>query len=275
MRGIVYNPVKTSKRSTAVMVKHEDAATGQGMQDNVKFYTHTLCPYAHRVALTLIEKGVQAETIHIDLSNKPAWYRKVNPRGLVPALVHGGKTLTESLDLCQYVEEQFPGPALVPATTEERREAERLIGRCDQFVSAGLQFLSDPSSGSWSLPGGQIPVKKTGSEVTAFERELVWLEETLQRHGGPFFMGVKITLVDLVYFPFVDRFALAGPAFVDSSVCALFGRGALQMFLKGIRERDSYRLTSAAPSDHLAGLKKYRSLDYFDYVSASMERPCP
>lgn len=79
---------------------------------------------------------MQAETIHIDLSNKPAWYRKINPRGLVPALVHNGKTLTESLDLCQYCEDQFPGPALMPAAPEERREAERLIGRCDQFVSA-------------------------------------------------------------------------------------------------------------------------------------------
>lgn len=80
---------------------------------------------------------------------------------------------------------------------------------------------------------------------------------------------------DLVYFPFVDRFALVGPNFIDSSVCALFEAGPVKKFLRAFQERDSYKRTSADPKEHLAGFKKYRSLDYFDYVSASMERPCP
>jgi hypothetical protein len=35
----------------------DTSASGQGRALEVTFYTHTLCPYAHRVALTLIEKG--------------------------------------------------------------------------------------------------------------------------------------------------------------------------------------------------------------------------
>jgi glutathione S-transferase len=85
---------------------------------------------------------VQAEIVHIDLSNKPAWYQKINPRGLVPALRHGGKTLTESLDLCHYIENQFPGPALMPAAEAEGEEVEGLIDRCDQWVSAVSDIAS-------------------------------------------------------------------------------------------------------------------------------------
>jgi hypothetical protein len=35
----------------------DTSASGQGRAPEVTFYTHTLCPYAHRVALTLAEKG--------------------------------------------------------------------------------------------------------------------------------------------------------------------------------------------------------------------------
>ena len=53
----------------------------------IVFYTHTLCPYATRVALALREKGLAFDLKHIDLANKPVWYAKeVNKKGLVPAL---------------------------------------------------------------------------------------------------------------------------------------------------------------------------------------------
>eukprot|EP00882_Tetradesmus_deserticola_P033215 GHRQ01037923.1.p2 GENE.GHRQ01037923.1~~GHRQ01037923.1.p2 ORF type:complete len:105 (+),score=22.13 GHRQ01037923.1:818-1132(+) len=64
-------------------------------------YTHTLCPYAQRVFLALLYKAVPFELVQVELSNKPSWYRGVNPRGLVPAVVHEGKARTESLDLCR------------------------------------------------------------------------------------------------------------------------------------------------------------------------------
>lgn len=35
----------------------DTSASGQRKAPEVTFYTHTLCPYAHRVALTLVEKG--------------------------------------------------------------------------------------------------------------------------------------------------------------------------------------------------------------------------
>lgn len=67
-------------------------------------YTHTLCPYAERAWLALLEKGARFDLCHIDLSNKPGWYRKVNPRGLVPAVQdEAGSVHVESIDICRRV----------------------------------------------------------------------------------------------------------------------------------------------------------------------------
>lgn len=46
---------------------------------------------------------LEFDAVHVDLSNKPRWYSKVNPRGLVPAVTMGGNTLLESLDICRLV----------------------------------------------------------------------------------------------------------------------------------------------------------------------------
>ena len=58
---------------------------------NLTFYTHSLCPYAHRVSLCLAEKAIPHKREHIDLSNKPRWYLDLNRRGLVPAIQLDGE----------------------------------------------------------------------------------------------------------------------------------------------------------------------------------------
>jgi maleylacetoacetate isomerase len=40
-------------------------------------------------------------------------YRAVNPQGLVPALVHDGRVITQSLAICEYLDDQFPEYSLV------------------------------------------------------------------------------------------------------------------------------------------------------------------
>lgn len=40
--------------------------------------------------------------VHVDLANKPAWYKSINPNGLVPAVTFDGYVTTESIDICRY-----------------------------------------------------------------------------------------------------------------------------------------------------------------------------
>ena len=42
-------------------------------------------------------------------------YLKLNPKGVVPTLVHDGKPMIESTLICEYLDETFPEPPLTPA----------------------------------------------------------------------------------------------------------------------------------------------------------------
>jgi glutathione S-transferase len=79
-----------------------------------------------RVRLALEEKGLKWVSHEVDLGtqeNIQPWYLAINPKGLVPAIVHDGVVVTESNDILAYLEKQFPEPALVPADPTLAAEA--------------------------------------------------------------------------------------------------------------------------------------------------------
>ncbi|MDB4997742.1 MAG: glutathione S-transferase, partial [Myxococcaceae bacterium] len=55
-----------------------------------------LCPFVHRSAIMLAEKGVAFERREIDPKDKPAWFLAISPRGKAPVLVADGQPLFES-----------------------------------------------------------------------------------------------------------------------------------------------------------------------------------
>jgi len=50
--------------------------------------------------------------VFINLSDKPEWFLKIFPAGKVPVLVYDNKFLSESLLLADFLDEQYPEPAL-------------------------------------------------------------------------------------------------------------------------------------------------------------------
>ena len=71
----------------------------------------------HKVELALFEKGLEFESRTVPLFRsaqfEPA-YLKINPRGVVPTLVHDGRTIIESTVICEYLDETFPDRPLMP-----------------------------------------------------------------------------------------------------------------------------------------------------------------
>lgn len=61
--------------------------------------------------LTLYEKGLEWEQNQLDprkFEHHSDWYKKINPRGQVPALWDDGKIITESTVICEYLEDEYP-----------------------------------------------------------------------------------------------------------------------------------------------------------------------
>jgi glutathione S-transferase len=80
----------------------------------IKIYSAKVCPYAQRVRMVLLTKGVEFDVIEIDLKNKPDWFAEVSPHGKVPVLQHGENRIWESSIINEYLEEVFPEPVLLP-----------------------------------------------------------------------------------------------------------------------------------------------------------------
>lgn len=61
--------------------------------------------------LALYEKGLEFEHKRLDpakFEHHSDWYKAINPRGQVPALDDGGKIITESTVICEYLEDAHP-----------------------------------------------------------------------------------------------------------------------------------------------------------------------
>lgn len=57
-----------------------------------------------RVRLVLEEKGLEWVSHEIDLGHQESnqsWYMAINPKGLVPSIVHDGVVVTESNDIME------------------------------------------------------------------------------------------------------------------------------------------------------------------------------
>lgn len=264
-------------------VEGEDAA--------VTFYTHTLCPYAHRVALCLAEKRIPHHRVHVDLSNKPSWFLELNRRGLVPALqvrdgtTKEGEVRTESIPLCYWLDESFCGeghPSLVPAGAKEG-EMRRLVDAFDGgFISAGLQFVG----GGWGFSRAPHPAGSTATGPAArLAREVAAVEAAIAAHGGgPYLMGPEVSLADLVLYPFVERFELAAREFRGCELSEM-GRGGdpgtsgdtrnvFGGWMAAMAARES--VAALRPKDEAALLASWRRtmrLDYFDYETADADNP--
>src|SRR5215471_18866238 len=78
-----------------------------------------------KARLALAEKGVAFDSRLMTLRGDqfdPA-YVKLNPNAVVPTLVHDGRIIIESTVIMHYVDEAFPGAALLPPDPHGRVRA--------------------------------------------------------------------------------------------------------------------------------------------------------
>jgi glutathione S-transferase len=100
----------------------------------ITLYDAGRCPYCARVRIVLAEKGVEYETVAIDLSDRPAWLYDKNPLGKVPVLEEDTFVLPESEVIMEYLEERYPQPPLLPADPAARALARLQVHRFDDLL---------------------------------------------------------------------------------------------------------------------------------------------
>ena len=152
----------------------------------ITLYDADRCPYCARVRIVLAEKGIEYETVEIDLVDRPAWIYEKNPLGRVPVLEEDTFLLAESAVIDEYLDDRYPEPPLWPADPAERALRRMLVFRFDE--------LSRPY---YAL--------RRGDDGAADRLDFVLSELDALLQGQPFLTGREFGLADIAYVPWILR----------------------------------------------------------------------
>src|SRR5580698_8911864 len=106
----------------------------------LELISHVLCPFVHRAAIMLREKGVAFDRRNVDLKNKPDWLLAISPRGKVPVLCADGVALFESAAICEFLDETHP-PPLIPTDPFERARQRAWVEVANDLLIAQFNLL--------------------------------------------------------------------------------------------------------------------------------------
>jgi glutathione S-transferase len=98
-------------------------------------YHNDMSTCAQKARVCLAEKGLDWESRHLDLragDQQEPEYLKLNPKGVVPTLIDGDNVVRESNVILEYLDDEYPDPALRPATSMGRARMRLWIKRLDE-----------------------------------------------------------------------------------------------------------------------------------------------
>jgi glutathione S-transferase len=133
-----------------------------------------------KVRMCLKEKGLEYESQLLNLQKYEQHhpdYLKLNPKGVVPTLVHDGKPIIESTLIIEYLDEAFPLPALHPSDAYGRHKM-RLWTKWSDDV--GYNSVYVPTWEKLSRPGASrlddAALEKMLERVPTEERRRRWAQ---------------------------------------------------------------------------------------------------
>lgn len=206
----------------------------------LELYHHGSSVCAAKARLVLAEKGLSWHGHYVDILKgeqfTPA-YMQLNPKAVVPTLLHDGDPIVESTVICEYLDEVFQAAPLKPDDPRRRAEMrvwtkavdEQLHPVCGEITFACshrhtvsrlspaelTRFLA--STPPVSVTAGWHDRKKVivmhgldspgiDKSILLYDRYLKKMDTTLQH--SPWLAGDTFSLADIGLIPYVNRLAM-------------------------------------------------------------------
>lgn len=216
-----------------------------------------------KVRIGLYEKGAAFESRLLDLQKfeqHDPQYLAINPKGVVPTLVHRGRSIVESSIIIEYIDDAIAGPPLAPADPAERASMRLWLRFSDEVAYQAVyiptwQYMRHRASRALSAEA----LSDTLARVPTDERRSRWarmakggfsdaevaaavqkMEECLdklqaQLSRTPWLNGDTFSLADIALLPFAERIRNLRPDLLDGG-----HRSAIVDWLARARLRPSF-----------------------------------
>ena len=156
-----------------------------------------------RVALALAHKGLSAEPVWIEYSDRSP-VEAVSGQGLVPVLDYHGEIVADSMEIVRFLEQRCPDPPLFPR--DPGRRAEVLV-----FVDWFNRVWKRPPNEIEAELSKPSPDRARVAEMAGLMRAYLDLFEDMLA-GREHLMGRDFGAADVCAFPFVKYAVLHDPA---------------------------------------------------------------
>jgi len=170
-------------------------ALSQRSRTVLTLYSARDCVHCHRVRLVLAAKGVSYDLIAVDLDHPPEDLIDLNPYNSVPTLVDRDLVLYDTNVICEYLDERYPHPPLMPVDPLSRARLRMSIVRIEN---------------DWLTLVDQIEEGGRGADAArkALRDELVRNVQAFR--ASKFFLSPEMSLADCALAPLVWRLSSLG-----------------------------------------------------------------
>ena len=165
----------------------------------MKLYDYPDCPFAQKVRVVLAEKELEYEKIFVDLRTgehrQNAEFLKLNPYGKVPVLIDDEIVVYDSTIINEYLEDEYPHPALMPADSSGRARVRTMEDFCDNSFLPSAGFVQ----AELSKPQGEHDGERLQRYRNELTRGLKRLEGFLA--GKEYLVSGQFSLADIAFVP--------------------------------------------------------------------------
>ncbi|XP_076810216.1 glutathione S-transferase omega-1-like [Clavelina lepadiformis] len=212
-------------------------------QDVLRVYGMKFCPYVQRLKLVLTAKGIEHETVNINLAKKPKWFLAKNPRGKVPVIEKNGEILYESDITSEYVDEVYPGRRL--RTLDPFRRAKEMIALGDftEGMSGIYGFIQTSND------------QKQNTHLIQARKGFAKFDKIMQTNAHPYLCGNQPGMTDYMIWPHLERIGATRP-----EILALYP--AIQVYFGRMGEDDAVKACRHSDELHRQFIDGYKSRNW-------------
>ncbi len=154
----------------------------------MKLFNANLSPWASRCRIQIYAKRLDVEIVDPPGGLGSPEYKKQNPTGKVPALEADGRVIPESAVICEYLEERFPTPALLPKDLIARARVRLLVRYQDTYGAPPMSQLFGQLNPA--TRDAKLVERELGNAAKAFD----YIESEID--PGPYAVGGALSLAD-------------------------------------------------------------------------------